>query len=135
MKKVTAAVIERRGRILIARRSPGGTAPGKWEFPGGTLEAGETPEQCLSRELREELGIRACIGEFIGRTRGASAGSSLELMAYRVRSYRGRVRPSVHDEVRWVAPRDLPSFDLAAADVRLLPEVLAAVAGGRRGRA
>ena len=133
MKKVTAAVIERRGRILIARRRSGGTAPGKWEFPGGTIEPGETPEKCLSRELREELGIEARVGEFIGASRATSAGPSFDLLAFHIKSYRGRVRPVDHDEIRWVDPRDLPTFDMAEADVRLLPKVMLALGGGGEG--
>lgn len=132
MKKVTAAVIERRGRILIARRRSGGTAAGKWEFPGGTVKAGETPEQCLFRELREELGIDARVGEFIGSSRAAAAGSAFDLLAFHIKSYRGRVRPIDHDEIRWVDPKDLPSFDLAEADLRLLPEVMAALGRGEK---
>jgi 8-oxo-dGTP diphosphatase len=59
MVRVTAAVIEREGQVLIARRGEGRALAGKWEFPGGKIEPGETPEQCLVREVREEFGIEA----------------------------------------------------------------------------
>ncbi|MCJ7611053.1 MAG: (deoxy)nucleoside triphosphate pyrophosphohydrolase [Candidatus Aminicenantes bacterium] len=130
MKKVTAAVIERRGKVLIARRKAGGAQAGKWEFPGGTLERGETPAQCLARELREELGIQCRVGDLLAAGRGPGAASSFELLVFRIRDYEGSVRPLVHVEVRWVSPRDLASYDLAEADAWLLPRILAGLAGG-----
>ena len=66
--KVTAAVIEKDGRILIAKRRIGDRHGGRWEFPGGKIDSGETPEECLKRELREELGIEAEIGELLCKT-------------------------------------------------------------------
>ncbi len=131
MKKVTAAVIERRRKVLIARRKAEGNAAGKWEFPGGTVEAGETPEQGLARELREELGIQCRVGEFLASGCAPGPGSSIELLVFRVRDYEGTVRPVVHQEVRWVLPRDLASYDLAPADAWLLPRILAGLAGGK----
>ena len=132
MKRVTAAVIEREGKVLLARRSRSGSAAGKWEFPGGSIEPGETPEQCLARELREELGIESRVGEFIASSRVSFGKSSLELLAYRVLSFSGDVRTVVHDEVRWVAPKDVSSFDLAEADRLLLPKVFSL--GPEKGR-
>ena len=66
MIKVTAAIIVDSGKVFIAKRKPPGRMPGMWEFPGGKIEEGETPEQCLKRELHEELGIDAAIGRHIG---------------------------------------------------------------------
>jgi len=65
MVKVTAAIIEKDGKVLIARRRKGSHLEGKWEFPGGKIEQKETPEECLKRELNEEFGIEAQIDEFI----------------------------------------------------------------------
>jgi 8-oxo-dGTP diphosphatase len=133
MKRITAAIIEREGKVLIALRSHSGSAGGKWEFPGGGIEPGETPEQCLARELREELGIESRVGEFIASSRVSFEKSSLELLAFRVLSFTGEVRTLVHDEVRWVAPGDLSSFDLADADRLLLPKVFGLGPGQARG--
>jgi len=130
MNKVTAAVIERRRKVLIARRKAEGNAAGKWEFPGGTVEPGETPEQCLARELHEELGIQCRVGDLLAAGRGPGAASSFELLVFRVRDYEGSVRPLVHGEVRWVPPQDLGLYDLAEADAWLLPRILAGLAGG-----
>lgn len=129
MIKVTAAIIERRGKVLIARRKTGGAQAGKWEFPGGTVEPGETPEQGLARELAEELGIQCRVGEFLASGCAPGPGSSIELLVFRVRDYEGTVRPVVHQEVRWVLPQDLASYDLAEADAWLLPSILAGLAG------
>jgi len=133
MKRVVAAVIEYGGKVLIARRKCSSGLGGKWEFPGGTIEPGETPEQCLARELQEELGIEPEVGEFIARSRVATNDLRLELLAFRVRSFKGEARASVHDELRWVEPRDLSSFDLAEADRQILPMVLGSVAKPGRG--
>ena len=127
MKRVTAAVIVSRGRVLLARRVPGGPAGGKWEFPGGTIEPGETPEECLARELGEELGLQAVVGRLIAAGRSGSGESGIELLVFRVDSFRGQLAPSAHEDVRWVEPAGLCAFDLAEADARLLPRILAAL--------
>ncbi len=127
MKRVTAAVIVSQGRVLLARRGPGGPAAGKWEFPGGTIEAGETPEECLARELREELGIEARVGELIAAGRNGAGEAGIELLVFRVDSFQGPLVPSAHEDVRWVDPAGLSTFDLAEADARLLPRIRAAL--------
>lgn len=132
MKKVTAAVILSEGRVLIARRGPGGPSAGKWEFPGGTIEPGETPEQCLGRELREELGIEARVGALIAGGRSGAGGSEIELLVFRVDSFQGPLALSAHEDVRWVDPAELSRFDLAEADARLLPRIEAALEAARR---
>ena len=66
MINVTAAIMERNGKIFIAKRSSNSRLPNKWEFPGGKVEVGETPEQCLRRELKEEFDIEVTIGDFVG---------------------------------------------------------------------
>jgi 8-oxo-dGTP diphosphatase len=64
MKTVTAAIVEKDGKILVARRKADDRQAGKWEFPGGTLESDETPQECLQREMQEEFGIRVSVGQF-----------------------------------------------------------------------
>lgn len=121
--KVTAGIIEENGRVLIARRKPGKHMGGKWEFPGGKIEPGETPEQSLARELGEELCVRASIGEFLCTTFFEADGVSLELLVYRVERVEGELTLKEHDEVRWVKPEQLSSFDLADSD-RMVVEAL-----------
>ncbi len=120
MQKVTAAVIWRKGTVLIAKRKARGSSRGTWEFPGGTLEPGESPEECLRRELKEELGLNARIGRFIGGFPYHSASLSIELLAYRASIQEGDFVLTDHDEVRWVRPDELPSFNIAPPDFPLV---------------
>ena len=121
--RVTAAVIEEGGEVLIARRKAGRHMGGKWEFPGGKIEPGETPETSLVRELAEELEIRVRVGRFLCRTLFEADGVSLELLVYRVERVSGEPVLNEHEEVRWVNPKDLPSYDLAQSDRKVAEEL------------
>jgi 8-oxo-dGTP diphosphatase len=121
--KVTAGIIEENGKVLIARRKPGKHMGGKWEFPGGKIEPGESPEQSLARELDEELSVRAHVGRFLCATFFEGDGVSLELLVYQVDSVEGALALREHDEIRWVRPEQLASFDLADSD-RMVVEAL-----------
>jgi 8-oxo-dGTP diphosphatase len=114
--KVTAAVIERGGKVLIARRKKGDRFEGRWEFPGGKIEAGESPEECLRRELREELGVEIEAPEYLCSVPFKTSGISIELMAFRTSLLAGEVRCHDHDVVRWVEPEHLGDFDLTEPD-------------------
>ncbi len=114
--RVTAAVIEERGRVLLARRGPGRNLAGKWEFPGGKVEPGETPEESLARELEEELAIRTRVGELLCRTSFEHDGMTLELLVYRVERTGGEPQLREHLELAWVSPEEVASFDLADSD-------------------
>ena len=125
VQKVTAAVIERDGRILIARRRREELLGGKWEFPGGKLESGETMEQCLKRELREELGIETEVGEFLCSSRFVYRHMAVELLVYRASYVSGEIVLLKHDRVEWVLPEALKEYDFSEADrpvVRRLTE-------------
>lgn len=127
MQKVTAAVIEEGGRVLIARRKAADRFGGLWEFPGGKLEPGEAPEAGLRREILEELGIETRIGGFLGAFPYDSSQLSIELLAYRVSIERGELRPVDHDEIVWARPGDLPGYEFTEPD-RPLVALLAAEA-------
>jgi 8-oxo-dGTP diphosphatase len=105
--KVVAAVIERDGKVLVARRKPGLVAGGMWEFPGGKLEDGETPEKCLERELEEELGVSARVGELLCSVPFSGAARSFELLAFRTELLSDAFVLTDHDEIRWQAPGDM----------------------------
>ena len=124
---VTAAIIRRNGKLLIARRHPGGPTGGLWEFPGGKIEGGEAAETCLARELHEELGIRAGIGRRIGASFHDYGDFEIRLIAYEASILSGTPRPKDHSEIRWVAPGDLHRYRFAPAD---LPFVERLSAGG-----
>jgi 8-oxo-dGTP diphosphatase len=121
---VTAAVLEKDGRVLIARRKRGGRLADKWEFPGGKLEDGETPKECLRRELREELNIDVAVGGFVGRSCHRYPHGEIELLAYRVVHLSGEFQLHDHKEIRWVLPADLPSHDFSAADIPIVKLLL-----------
>ena len=105
--KVTAAVIERDGKVLCARRKAGLVAGGLWEFPGGKLEEGEDPEKGLQRELEEELGVEARVGEFLCSVPFTGSLASFELVVYRAQLLGRDLRLTDHDEIRWLAPEDM----------------------------
>jgi mutator protein MutT len=120
MRIVTAAIMEERGRIFIARRKEGKNLSGKWEFPGGKMERGETPEEALTRELEEELGLRVAVGELLCSVRFRSGTADYELHAYRVTRSSGAPVLREHDEARWVLPSRLLFYDLAESDRRVV---------------
>jgi 8-oxo-dGTP diphosphatase len=121
MKKVTAAVIEKEGMILIARRSGRSRhQPGKWELPGGKVERDETPEQSLRRELYEEFGIEAEVGSFICGSTFTYPHGPIELIAYRVRHLSGEFVLRDHEEIRWVTPPEMHDYDFAPADIPIV---------------
>ena len=113
---VTAGVIRRNGRILIARRRGPGALAGLWEFPGGKLEPGELPAEGLARELQEELGITGTIGPLLHRARHRSGLRTIELSFYGVSRPRGRVQLRDHTAFAWVRPPDLSAFAWVPAD-------------------
>ena len=122
--KVLAAVIENGGRILIARRKSTDRFGGQWEFPGGKLEPGETPEQCLERELREEFGIASRIGRRLGSAKADSPEFAIRLDAYEAFHLGGEFELREHNEIRWVAPSEIAGYDLTEPDRRLLGQIM-----------
>jgi 8-oxo-dGTP diphosphatase len=114
---VTAAVIWKEGRVLLCLRPEGKRLAGHWEFPGGKLEAGETPRDGLKRELAEELGIDAVVGPELARVSHEYEFGRVELIALEVRAFEGEVKPREHADVAWVAPKDLSTYRLAPADL------------------
>lgn len=114
---VAAGVLEREGKILAARRKKGSHLEGYWEFPGGKLEPGESPEDCLVRELAEEIGVRVQPRGIAEVVFHRYPEKSVLLLFYRCDLLEGEPRPIECDEVRWVALEELPSLDWAPADV------------------
>ncbi len=121
MTTVAAALIQRQERILICRRRADQDHPGKWEFPGGKLEPGETLAACLRRELAEELGIQAVIGDEITRYRFQYPGrKQIQLVFFTVVEYRGEPDYGHFAEVRWETVERMPSFDFLEGDVEFV---------------
>jgi 8-oxo-dGTP diphosphatase len=124
MKQVVAALIVKDDKILVCQRTRHQSMPLKWEFPGGKIETGEQPRDALRRELDEELGIDATIGEEVMRMRHEyKTGNSVELRFYVVREYAGSIENRIFREIRWAKREELPSFDFLDADVKLVKEL------------
>ncbi len=115
---VVCALIERGGRVLLARR-PAHKAPAlKWEFPGGKVKSGETPAAALRREIREELGCGIAVGRALPRVVQTGDGVTIELIPFvcRLAPRSAGPAPIEHAEIRWVRPGNLLRHDLAPAD-------------------
>jgi 8-oxo-dGTP diphosphatase len=131
MKRVVAALIWRDGKLLICQRTRHQPMPLKWEFPGGKIEEGEQPRDALRRELDEELGITAVVGDEVARVHHRYAnGNSVELRFYDVHEYSGELENRIFRDVVWAEPAKLPSFDFLEADLELVRNLAAGTATG-----
>ena len=116
---VTAAVIERDGSFLVTRRQSGVHLAGFWEFPGGKCEAGEDHAACLARELREELGVGATVGDELFATMHTYRDRSVELHFLRCK-LDGEPTPQMGQQMQWVAAGDLATLEFPPADAELI---------------
>lgn len=115
--QVTAGVIARAGMVLVCQRPAGGDHPGKWEFPGGKVESGESLEGGVRRELQEELGIEADVGEVLWRTVHQYPGRApFVLSFFAIRQYRGTISNRCFADIRWVSVAELDTLDFLEGD-------------------
>ena len=121
MKRVVAALIMNQGKILVCQRTRHQTMPLKWEFPGGKIETGEQPRDALRRELEEELGIDAKIGEEVARIQHKyKNGGTVELRFYVVHHFEGEIENRIFRDIQWADRKKLPTFDFLEADLELV---------------
>jgi 8-oxo-dGTP diphosphatase len=126
MKRVVAALILKDGKVLVCQRTRHQAMPLKWEFPGGKIEEGEQPRDALWRELDEELGIDARIGEEVARIQhDYKGGGSVELRFYVVHAFNGEIENRIFRDVRWATRSELPSYDFLEADLTFVQELAA----------
>ena len=115
--EVTAAILIKDNRLLIAQRKLKDKLPNKWEFPGGKVENKETPEECLKREIKEEFGIGISVGEFLGESVYHYDHISIRLLAYRTFWNTGELKIKAHQSIKWITISQLGQFDFAPADI------------------
>lgn len=125
MVKVVAALIEKDGKVLIAKRATGNEALiGKWEFPGGKVEANETEEAAIEREIKEEFELEIKANEFLVNNECKYPKRTIDLRLYSCNYLRGNFKLHDHSEYVWVSPNKLLDYDLAPADVPLAEYVI-----------
>ena len=126
LRLVAAALIVRGGEILIGQRRSDQPMALQWEFPGGKIESGESPEQALARELSEELGIQASIGAPVTRIRhNYRHGGAVDLQFFAVHEFAGEINNRIYEQVRWVRLEDLTGYEFLAADRGLIKDLAA----------
>lgn len=117
MKTVAVGIIRKDGNFLIAKRRLDSSGGGKWEFPGGKVEDGETITACLRRELKEELGIDVEVGKFFAESLCEYYQGKFKLVAHEVDSFSGEIKALEHDEFCWVTPREMDRFKFVEGDM------------------
>ncbi len=126
MKRVVAGLIVSDGKLLVCQRTRHQTMPLKWEFPGGKIEEREQPRDALRRELEEELGILATVGDEVKRIKHEYPnGGMVELRFFIVREYEREIENRIFKDIQWAAPKDLPAYDFLEADLTLVRELAA----------
>lgn len=125
---VACAIIERDEKVLAAQRSATMPLPLKWEFPGGKIEAGESPQECLNRELNEELGISVCIGTALSPATHVYPDFTVTLYPFTCRLAGGSITMHEHHALKWLKPEQMPELDWAAADLPVIRDYMAVIA-------
>lgn len=123
---VACALIDPDNRVLIARRPQGKTLAGLWEFPGGKVDPGETPEACLIRELHEELGVttwQSCLAPLTFASHGYDD-FHLLMPLYVCRRWNGPALAKEHSALKWVRAKDLRDYPMPPADAPLIPALI-----------
>ena len=123
-KKVSAGIVQYNGKILIAQRIHGKSLAYKWEFPGGKIEAGETLEDSVKRELQEELHLSVKVGKLFMETSYDYGDFSISLNTFWAESETDKIDyMDSHEQVKWVLPQDLKKYDFAPADKEIIAKL------------
>ncbi|WP_207737630.1 (deoxy)nucleoside triphosphate pyrophosphohydrolase [Clostridium sp. D43t1_170807_H7] len=119
--KVVAAILQKEDKILIARKKQGKPLAGYFEFPGGKIEEGETPEESLIRELMEEMNIKIAVKEYIGESVYDYGNNKvISLLGYTAEIIDGEIKLSDHDIYEWVTLEQINNYKIAPADIPLI---------------
>ncbi len=123
MRIVAAAVINNNGKYLITQRAGNDKLPLKWEFPGGKVELDETPEECLIREIKEELNLDIIVEGIISTSIYNYNSGTINLVAYAAQIVSGSINLFVHNDARWVCINQLDLFDFCPADIAIIEKL------------
>lgn len=124
MIKVVAAILEKEDKILIAKKREGKPLAGLWEFPGGKIEEGETPEESLIRELMEEMNIKVRVNEYVGESiYDYGDGKVISLKGFTAEIVEGDIKLTDHDEYKWVTLEEICNYRIAPADISLISKI------------
>jgi len=123
MINVTAAILIKDGLVLIAKRKASDALSNKWEFPGGKIEKGESSEDCLIRELKEEFNINTDIEKYFGVSIYQYPDFKIKLIAYKVKLISGKIKLTSHDSYKWIKINDIDNYDFAEADKPLVKKL------------
>lgn len=120
MIKVVAAIIQKDNKIIIAKRMANKSMGGFWEFPGGKIEPGETPEESIVRELQEEMNISIKVEKYVGESIYDYGNIVICLLGYLASIKNGDIILKEHDEYKWLTLEEISKFKLAPADIPLV---------------
>ncbi|SHI25273.1 (deoxy)nucleoside triphosphate pyrophosphohydrolase [Desulfosporosinus lacus] len=123
MREVTAAIIVKNDQVLIAQRADNDKLAGKWEFPGGKIEPGESLQECLKREINEELDVEIDVLDFFGESIYTYQTGSIKLMAFWCKWISGNFTLKVHSKIAWAHSYELDLYEFAPADIPLVEKL------------
>lgn len=122
---VVTGIIQKKNEVLLGKRPTEGSLPGIWEFPGGKIERNESPEQALARELDEELGIKAEVGELLfSLTHFYTPDIGILLLFYKIPFWKGSPKTHHHTDLKWAAIEELEKIDFPEANKKILPLII-----------
>ncbi len=124
MRVVAGIIFDSENRILITRRAKGQSRELLWEFPGGKVEEGESDEEALKREIREELCLEIDVLSFFTQVNHSYPDLNIELVAYLCKLKGGNICLTVHQEYKWIEPKDVLSYSLAKADKKIAEHII-----------
>jgi 8-oxo-dGTP diphosphatase len=121
---VVTGLIRKGGKVLLGLRPQGGSLPGAWEFPGGKIDQGESPEYALKRELTEELGIDAEVGALRLAHTHSYGERGVLLLFFDVNFWKGEPKTVYHESLKWIDPKELGSLEIPEANRRILDKLI-----------
>ena len=122
--RVAGGIIRNKNRFLLCRRGPKEIAAGMWEFPGGKLEIDETPEECMVRELKEELSIDVKVESLYANYTYLSEDIIYDLYFFIIKIYKGKIRKTVHDKIKWLKLEEFINYEILPGDGPLIEQLI-----------